>query len=340
MTEKAVSRIKTCIVPANVVNTAEILMNKNVLGVIEFSNNTKNYGDAFSKSNMPYLQISIKPFLHESYFEVWYSSRDVVYGKFKDLQYATDGYHFFGAISMEETVGPLDHIGKTMYNHIFESMREFEYPHIFRLWNYLPYINDFSQGTERYKLFCHGRASSFQNNSTELIYPSATGVGTWGNCVNIYFISTINNIHKNIENPKQTPAYRYPSVNGLKAPSFSRGTYSEYSQDANSFYISGTASILGHQTAFEGDIKKQCETTIANIDSLISKVNLLSYGINQEYNLKDLDCIKVYIKNNADFEVVKSICEDAFSLSKSIVYLNTDICRKNLLVEIEGLIQR
>jgi len=334
-------RIKVKLLPANSETLTEILLNENILGVAKFSDINDNAGklsNLTSNKSFPYVHINMKSFLNETYYEVWTSDQDVSYGEVGDLQYATDGYHFFSAINVKENNRQLDEIGKTAYDCIFDSVKKYGYTHISRVWNCVPYINEDSNGTERYKLFCYGRASAFPDNHK--FYPSATGIGCFGDTVSIYFISTAENNNKNIENPNQTPAYKYPSAYGMKAPSFARATYSEYGQNGNILYVSGTASILGHETVFKGDIRKQCETTIANIETLISRANLLSYGIDQNYSLHDLDCIKVYIKNEENFPIVRSICEEAFSSNKSIVYLKADVCRQDLLVEIEGLVSK
>lgn len=329
-------QIKVNLLPANSEKLTEILLNENILGVIEFSDNIGSINLKTSNINIPYLHVHMKPFLHGSYYEIWTSNEDISYGKYNDLHYATDGYHFFSAISMNDENRGLDQIGKTAYDYIFQSIRKYNYPYICRIWNFIPNINEISNGNERYKLYCYGRALAFQNNYE--IYPSATGIGDFGDSINICSISTVENIHKNIENPNQTPAYKYPSAYGIKPPSFARATYSGYSQNVNNIYISGTASILGHETVFKGDIKKQCDTTISNIEVLISQSNLQSYGIAQNYSLNDIDFIKVYIKNEDDFPIVKYVCTEAFSADKTIVYLKADICRQDLLVEIEGLI--
>lgn len=334
----ALPRINVNLLPANSETLTNILQRDNILGVIEFSDGKGKFNYKTSNSGFPYLSVHMKPFLHDTYYEVWTSNQEVSYGKENDLQYATDGYHFFSTISMKENQKGLSDIGKSAYDSIFDSIKKYNHPYISKIWNYVPYINEFSNDSERYKLFCHGRAVAFQNNGE--VYPAATGIGCFGDNVNIYFLSLADNSQKNIENPNQTPAFKYPSTYGIKPPSFARGTYSEYSQEINSFYVSGTASILGHETVFKGDIKKQCETTIKNIETLISQSNLQNYGINQNYSLNDLDCIKVYVKNEEDFPIVQNICMESFSSNNSIAYLKADICRNDLLVEIDGLITK
>jgi len=336
MTKDSLAQIKTYLLPADSDVLNKLPLDVNILGIIQFGGSAGYSGQQFTY--IPYLYIEMQSFSDETYYEVWTSSHAVSYGTMKNLHYATDGYHYFAAISVKEATKSLDQIGAEIYGQIFESIEKYGYPHIFRIWNYIPFINGASGESNRYKLYCFGRAKVFEEKSMEVGYPSATGIGSFGDSVNICFIATRDSIHINIENPRQTPAYKYPWVAGLKPPSFSRGTYSDYTY-ANSFYVSGTASILGHETVFVGDVKRQCETTIKNVECLISPENMGTYGISQAFHLKDLDCIKVYIKNQAEYAVIKDICDNAFSSNKSILYLQAEICRENLLVEIEGLIQ-
>ena len=52
---------------------------------------------------------------------------------------------------------------------------------------------------------------------------------------------------------------------------------------------------------------------------------------------QNLKLIKVYIKNWNDYSIVKRICEQRFGQVQAL-YLQNDICRKDLLVEIEAVI--
>jgi hypothetical protein len=76
-----------------------------------------------------------------------------------------------------------------------------------------------------------------------IISPAATGIGCFGDSVSIYMISVSKDINTCIENPNQTPAYKYPPKYGIKSPLFARATYTDNGSGRGVLYVSGTASI-------------------------------------------------------------------------------------------------
>jgi chorismatase len=133
------------------------------------------------------------------------------------------------------------------------------------------------------------------------------------------------------------PAYRYPRTYGPKSPSFARATH-VLNSDAQALFVSGTASILGHETVHTGDIVKQCEVTLSNIAHLISLENLRLQGHAQGYGLHDMTQVKAYVRHASDLPIVKQACDAAFRPSVNIEFMIADICRSDLLVEIEGIV--
>jgi enamine deaminase RidA (YjgF/YER057c/UK114 family) len=102
-------------------------------------------------------------------------------------------------------------------------------------------------------------------------------------------------------------------------------------------WISGTASIVNSETQYPGDIERQTEQTIDNIEKLISADNFHRHGIsNAGASLSDLTKMRVYLKRAADLPKCQAICERRFSAVPAI-YITADICRPDLLVEIEGV---
>jgi enamine deaminase RidA (YjgF/YER057c/UK114 family) len=76
-----------------------------------------------------------------------------------------------------------------------------------------------------------------------------------------------------------------------------------------------------------------------NIALLISQENLNKSGVpvSKKVDLQNLVMAKVYVKNEADFEKVKSICEKHFPKNLPVNYVVADVCRPEWLVEIEGI---
>jgi chorismate lyase / 3-hydroxybenzoate synthase len=134
-----------------------------------------------------------------------------------------------------------------------------------------------------------------------------------------------------IENPRQVSAYSYPAQYGPRGPSFSRAVFSTWSGRPQ-LYISGTASILGHLSQHAGDAHAQTGETITNLRAVIAEAH--KYGLIGDTDSSDT-LFKVYLRRPEYQPVVEARLRKAFGPELPIVYLQADICRRELLVEIE-----
>ena len=98
-------------------------------------------------------------------------------------------------------------------------------------------------------------------------------------------------------------------------------------------FLSGTASIKGEKTVGIGDPARQTEESIQNIKQLYSSSVLQQIGITE--TKQEIGHARVYIKNKNDYRAIKQVFEEHYG-ELPVVYLQADICRANLLVEIEG----
>lgn len=276
----------------------------------------------------------------EPFTEVWLTGRSVRSGAVGDLVYAEDGEYLFCAVRVDERATYRDPIYGA-YSAAFELIHELGYPNIFRMWNLVGQITqDNAEGMENYRDFCVGRAKAFDEWSSLIgRIPAATGIGSRSGGVDFYFLACRDGHLQHVENPQQTPAYHYPARYSPKSPNFARATYlSRAGQHAgNALFVSGTASILGAETVHVGDIDGQCEVMIDNVARLISRDNLRRHGIDDGYEIKDLNFIKVYVRDEMDLSTVRAKCANWFPGDTDIAFLNVDICRSDLLVEIEGI---
>jgi enamine deaminase RidA (YjgF/YER057c/UK114 family) len=135
-----------------------------------------------------------------------------------------------------------------------------------------------------------------------------------------------------IENPRQTSAYRYPPKFGIHSPSFSRACVLGESAGTNLF-ISGTASIVGHETIHPGDVSAQARETLANLDALLEEANRV-VGT-PRYSLDALK-FKVYVRRPRDLDAIQRVLSASLRPAAPILYLQADVCREELLVEIEA----
>jgi enamine deaminase RidA (YjgF/YER057c/UK114 family) len=139
-----------------------------------------------------------------------------------------------------------------------------------------------------------------------------------------------------LENPLQTSACDYSSQYGVKSPKFARAM-AMTAHDFATIFISGTASITGSETQFADDIESQTHRTLDNIEALISEKNFRHHGVSGAgAGMEDLALVRVYIKRQEDFAKTRAICEARLGELPTI-YAVADVCRPELLVEIEGI---
>lgn len=240
----------------------------------------------------------------EPLIEVWPSSPDVL----------------FGAVAAEET-GALDALAREVYARLIADVRAAGYPYFLRMWNYVGGINESDRGTERYQLFCAGRHDAFVDAGYhhDVDLPAASAVGMPGRGLVTYFLAA-REPGVQVENPRQIAAYNYPPQYGVKSPSFSRATVWN-----DTVFVSGTSSVVGHATAHHDDVEAQLEETLRNIAFVLAQTGR---------TLRDVVAAKTYIRRAADYERIATRLAPLFPQN---LYLEADICRADLLLEIEAV---
>jgi chorismate lyase/3-hydroxybenzoate synthase len=220
------------------------------------------------------------------------------------------------------------------YQEIFGVLQETEHRHLIRVWNYLPEINREAGGDERYRLFNSARQLAFRKSGQATVdtVPAASALGSpAGSPISIYFLAARQQ-PKMIENPRQTSAYHYPPKFGRHSPIFSRACMLNESAGA-SLFVSGTSSIVGHETIHRGDVGAQTRETMANINALLDEANRMVGSA--RYSLDGLK-FKVYVRRPSDLRAIQGALLGSLRSSTPIVYLQADVCREDLLVEIEA----
>jgi chorismate lyase / 3-hydroxybenzoate synthase len=223
---------------------------------------------------------------------------------------------------------------ETAYREIFEVLATTEHRYPIRIWNYLPDINREADGDERYRHFNSARQSAFLSSGRTTFgsVPAASALGSpAGSPISIYFLAA-RHPPVMIENPRQTSAYHYPPKFGIHSPVFSRACVLSEAA-GTSLFVSGTASIVGHETIHQGDVVAQTRETLANIRALLDEANRVVGSA--RYSPDGLK-LKVYVRQPGDLKAIEAVLTAALPESTSIVYLQADVCREDLLVEIEA----
>jgi len=225
-----------------------------------------------------------------------------------------------------------------------------DFQQILRTWLYLGDIVGPEDDTQRYKELNRARTDYFQgltfaparlvDGFDRTVYPASTGIGADNRDVVMScaaFVTNRDDIRMvPLENPNQTAAYDYSGYYSPKSPKFSRAMALSCGPYATVF-ISGTASITDSETRYVDDVEGQTRQTLDNIEALIGGDNLTQHGLpGLHASLEDLAGIRVYIKHAADFEKTRRVCEARLGELPAI-YAVADVCRPDLLVEIEGI---
>jgi enamine deaminase RidA (YjgF/YER057c/UK114 family) len=256
------------------------------------------------------------------------------------VHYRHCGEFLFGSIAIDEDAvdgegsAALLRATATAYREIFAVLERTRHPHLIRVWNYLPEINREADGDERYRHFNSARQTAFRDSgrSTVDTVPAACALGSpAGSPISIYFLAA-HRAPRMIENPRQTSAYHYPPKFGAHPPTFSRACLLSEAL-GTSLFVSGTASIVGHETIHQGDVTAQTRETMANINALLDEANRVAGS--DLYSLDELK-FKVYVRRPADLAAIERALSTTVRASTPIVYLRADVCREDLLVEIEA----
>ncbi len=203
---------------------------------------------------------------------------------------------------------------------------------IVRQWNYIERITDVDAGGQRYQQFNDSRSSFYAKTTWPKGYPAATGIGVSAGGVIVEVNAVQGAELKPIDNALQVPAHKYSdavlrSGNGKKAtsPKFERAKL----QDNKWLYISGTAAIRGELNV-DKSASEQTQVTLENINDLLKTSGMTA---------ENLVALRVYVKRSSDFYEVKQVVETLLPNTMAI-YVQSDVCRPELLVEIEGIAQK
>lgn len=263
--------------------------------------------------------------------EIWSSPDPVSYHHSGALKVSTTDRICFGSIEIEQGEGQsLEAIIQDAYDTILSFLGDKSFPAPIRFWNYLPLINDDDRGMERYRRFNIGRYDSFAARLSLSVPPVASALGGHAGDIVIYFLAA-REPAQTIENPRQVSAYAYPAIYGPRSPLFSRsaifsGDHSPY------FMISGTASIVGHESRHPGDVDAQAVETLTNIRALIQEAERQGFPRTGKSWF-----LKIYVRHREHLERIRGHIQGILGSDDYCIYLHADICRPELLLELEGL---
>ena len=258
-------------------------------------------------------------------------------GDFAGIRFRRCDGVLYGVVEVDEGdfdgPSPLRVATGDAYRRLFGLLDAEGLPHLWRVWNYLADINGEQDGLERYRQFNIGRQDAFLASGRLATgdVPAACAIGLGGGPLRIAFLAG-DMPALPIENPRQVSAYDYPPDYGPRSPTFSRASLVAAGGRAL-LLVSGTASIVGHRTVHPGDAAAQARESLANIAAVLAEAgSRLQAAAFRPGQLS----YRAYVRHAADFPAVAGVLREVLGEAE-IVCLQADICRADLLVEIEAV---
>lgn len=221
--------------------------------------------------------------------------------------------------------------------------------HPLRFWNHIPDIHCVMEdGRSRYMVFNAGRFNAYaawfggpERFACRL--PTASAVGHGGDDLVIHLLAGMNP-GVAVDNPRQIPPYRYSKRFGPRPPCFARATIlPESSRNSRLILIGGTASVLGEESVHPGDVRNQTHETLKNVAALIRLAvgtddeSLLQLEEKHPAWLRHCRSLRIYYKHRKLAPEIVAMVKHWLPCNEEIELMEADICRPELLVEMEGV---
>ncbi len=270
--------------------------------------------------------------------ERWTSARPVRSSRTGLIRHQDDGQWLYGeaVVPMPATGVALQALTHQLYADLFRTLRAHGGRHLLKIWNYLPRLNAPLDGLEVYRHFNIGRQQAFLDAGAAAFEgaPAACALGTADGPLSLAFLAGPQ-APRPVENPRQTSAYHYPADYGPRSPTFSRAALVALAPGRETLFVSGTASIVGHASVHLGDVVQQTQEALRNLHAVLDAAHAATparFALDQFAHT-------VYVRHAADLDAVRAVFEQAVGAdspaARGAVYLLADVCRSELLVEIE-----
>ena len=216
------------------------------------------------------------------------------------------------------------------------------YSHPVRLWNHIPGIHDpMGEGQDRYMVFNAGRFDAlsewFGKESFDTRIATASGVGHDGQNLVLHCLAAVRP-GRAVDNPRQIAPYRYSRKYGPLPPCFARATVVKRPSGARLALVGGTASIVGEESVHRGDLERQTDETLTNLAVLLRAAGAPEEASeDRAATLSGFRDVRVYYPDPRRLNELRALLGNAFPGAGPVEWVRADLCRAELLVEIEGV---
>jgi len=296
------------------------------------------FGDATPSIDDPrWLRVPLQPLLEtEPRIEVWRTDGPVSRGRDGAVAWASDGRLLFGALEIEEGQAGLEAASAQAYALLaaFMAGTGRHAPHLLRMWNYMDAITLGAGDEERYRRFCVGRVAGMRGFADTARLPAATAIGCddGRRRLQVYWLAS-RDAGTPLENPRQVSAWRYPRQYGPQSPSFARAMLPPAGA-AMPLLLSGTAAVVGHASQHSDSVAAQLDETLANLESLVGAARGTWPSLPAAFGAGSP--LKVYVRHPEDAPAIAAQLDARLDPSVPRLLLHAWVCRRELLVEIDG----
>ena len=302
-----------------------VLADARVLAVFGFGAAAPESADA------RYRRVPLEAVDSPARFEVWRGSADAAPRHDDAVSWSTSGDYAFAALSVDEAAhGGIAGAARHAYRTIGAWLATASHRHVLRIWNYLDAINEGEGDAERYREFCNGRADGMRG-IFDAGFPAATAIGARDGrrVLRISWIAA-RQPGAALENPRQISAWRYPRQYGPSAPTFARAMRAPAAPAQ--LYVSGTAAIVGHASHHRDDFAAQLDETLTNFRCLLETAGFAPQRCFGAHSM-----LRVYVRRSADAARAAGLLQARLPHGTPLQVFHGDICRRELLVEIDGV---
>lgn len=211
-----------------------------------------------------------------------------------------------------------------------------------RFWNFVPGIGDaMPADLDRYMVFNAGRYDAYTErygpqsitSGTCHSIGTASAVGIHGSDLSIHCLA-MDRPGTPVENPRQTSAWRYSARYGPLPPCFSRATIVPM-RGRSHLLIGGTASVVGEDSRHPGDLEAQLDETLLNMEALVRTAGGPAGAHSSPF--ERLIDLRVYLTSAKDAEPVRRLLSQRCPHARTLEIVVAQVCRRELVVEIEGV---
>lgn len=212
--------------------------------------------------------------------------------------------------------------------------------HPLRFWNFVPGIHrPVAGGMTWYEVFNAGRFAAFSDWYQTPCFGArmiaASGVGHRGTDFVVQVLAG-ERPGRGLENPRQRAAWRYSKRYGPQPPCFARATLVDPPPGrlgTGLLIVAGTASVVGEDSVHRDALEQQLDETCTNLRCLVHAAGL--NGVDPLGRFREL---RAYVVDDATRPLLVDLLAERFPRLERLELMPADLCRAELLVEVEGVV--